>query len=117
MESKTQTTVKTPFFASLKTKMSFIYNKLMKLVSCTTNAVETTCEPTTPIEEQEQKENEKETQTPVAEDTNVAVEQQQEPKVVIEEDAVLVDPVVVQQLSLLLEPVVVEQPVSIEERM
>jgi hypothetical protein len=116
MESKTQTTVKTPFFAPIKTKMSFIYNKLMKLVSCTTNAVETTCEPTTPIEEQEQKENEKETQTPVAEDTNVAVEQQ-EPKVVIEEPAVLVDPVAVQQLSLLLEPVVVEQPVSIEERM
>ncbi len=101
MESKTQTT---PVNMSIKTKMSFIYNKLMKLVSCTTKTVETSCEPTTPIEEQEQKEKEE----LVVEKTIVAIEPQ--PQVVLEE------PLVVEQLAVLVEPVVVEQPVSIEER-
>jgi len=97
METTTETTAVN---ISIKTKMSYIYNKLMKLVSCTTNAVDTTCEPTTPIEDEKEKEKE----AHVVEETNVAIEPQQ-PQVVVEEPTVLV------------EPVVVEQPVSIEERM
>jgi len=104
METTTETTAVN---ISIKTKMSYIYNKLMKLVSCTTNAVDTTCEPTTPIEEE--KETEKEKEVPVVEETNVAIEQQQQQQQQQQQ-------VVVEELTVLVEPVV-EQPVSIEERM
>jgi hypothetical protein len=101
-EIKVNVTLKSPLISSLKTKLSYVYNKFMKLVSCTTNAVvDTTREPTTLIEDLI---NIKEP---------VVVEQEQEKKqLVVEEPVATLLPTTSQ-----VEPVVVEQPVSIQERM
>lgn len=101
---KVNVTFKSPLIASLKRKMAFVYNKFMKLVSCTTKAVDTTHEPTTLIEELI---NIKEPVTDIEEP--VVVEEAQAP-VIVEEPEPVASVVNV-------EPVVVEQPVSIEERM
>jgi hypothetical protein len=94
-------------FASLKTNLSFVYNKIMKLVSCTTNSVDTTYEPSThePRRHIEVLSNMKE---PVKEDESL---------VVIEEQVVVEEPVASLEPVEPVEPVLVEQPVSIEERM
>jgi len=106
-EIKANVTLKSKLIASLKTKLSYVYNKFMKLVSCTTNAVDTTYEPSThePRRHNELLTNMKE---PVKEDESCVVI---EKPVVVEEPVASVVPVDT------VEAVVVEQPVSIEERM
>jgi uncharacterized coiled-coil protein SlyX len=109
-EIKANVTLKSQLIASLKTKLSYVYNKFMKLVSCTTNAVDTTHEPTTLIEELI---NIKE---PVIEKVEAVVEALVE--ALVEEAAVeeaTVKEAILEQPPL--DPVLVEQPVSIEERM
>jgi CO dehydrogenase/acetyl-CoA synthase alpha subunit len=107
-EIKINVTLKSRLIASLKTKLSYVYNKFMKLVSCTTTAVDTTYEPSThePRRHIEDLKNMK------------------EPVIDIEQPAVVEEPrtpqpqeqVVVEQPVSSVEPVVVEEPVSIEER-
>jgi hypothetical protein len=108
-------TLRSRLFASLKTKLSFVYNKFMKLVSCSTNAVDTTYEPST-HEPRRHIEDLKNMKEPVIEKLEAAVETAilEELTVAIEQSQVVVEELVVQQL---VEPVVVEEPVSIEERM
>jgi len=92
-------TLRSKLFASLKTKISYVYNKLMNLVGCTANGVDniTNIEKVT--------ENEQHEQPLLAEQSNVEIEKQHEQPLLVEEPMVLV------------EPVIVEDPVSIEERM
>ena len=99
-EIKVNVTFKSKIIASLKTKLSYVYNKLMKIVSCTTNAVDTANEPTAIVDDL------KNITEPVIEKVEAVVEASVEAVV---EEAIL------QQLPI--DPVVVEQPVSIEERM
>jgi len=103
-EIKVNVTLKSPLISSLKTKLSYVYNKFMKSVSCTTNAVvDTTREPTTLIEDL----------INIKEPVVVEQEQEQEKKqLVVEEPVATLVPTASQ-----VEPVVVEQPVSIQERM
>jgi len=85
-------TLRSRLFASLKTKLSYVHNKFMNLVSCATNAVDTTYEPSThePRRHIEDLKNMK------------------EPVIDIEQPAVVEEPRTPQPQ----EQVVVEQPVS-----
>jgi hypothetical protein len=114
-EIKVNVTFKSPLIASLKTKLSYVYNKLMNLIACTTKTLDSTDEPTKIID---QLKNMKE---PVMEKVEAAVEKVilEELTVAIEESQVIVEeqlsqPVVVPVVPVV--PVVVEEPVSIEER-
>jgi hypothetical protein len=109
-EIKVNVTFKSPLIASLKTKLSYVYNKLMNLVACTTKTLDSTDEPTKIID---QLKNMKE---PVMEKVEAAVEKVilEELTVAIEQSQVVLEEPVAQQV---LESVVVEEPVSIEERM
>lgn len=108
-EIKVNVTFKSPLIASLKTKLSYVYNKLMNLVACTTKTLDSTDEPTKIID---QLKNMKE---PVMEKVEAAVEKVilEELTVAIEQSQALVEEPVAQPVVV---PVVVEQPVSIEER-
>jgi hypothetical protein len=100
--------LRSKLFTSLKTNISFVYNKIMKLVSCTTNSVDTTYEPSThePRRHIEKLTNMKE---PAKKDESLVVIEQQ---VVVEQPIASLVPT-----TSSVEPVVVEEPVSIEERM
>ena len=50
-EIKVNVTFKSPLIASLKTKLSYVYNKLMNLVACTTKTLDSTDEPTKIIDQ------------------------------------------------------------------
>jgi hypothetical protein len=100
---------KSPLIASLKTKLSYVYNKVMNLVACTSNAVDSANEPTTIVE------HVKNMKEPVIEKLEAAVEKVilEELTVAIEQSQLVLEEPVEQQV---VEPVVVEEPVSIEER-
>jgi hypothetical protein len=98
-------TSRSKLFTSVKTNMSFVYNKFMKLVTCATNSVDTTYEPSTHEPRRHHIEKLNNMKEPVKEDETLVVIEQQ---LVVEEAVASLVPV---------EPVVVEQPVSIEERM
>ena len=108
-EIKVNVTFKSPLIASLKTKLSYVYNKLMNLVACTTKTLDSTDEPTKIID---QLKNMKE---PVIEKLEAAVEKVilEELTVAIEQSQLVLEEPVEQQV---VEPLVVEEPVSIEER-
>ena len=93
-------TVRSKIFVSVKTNLGFIYNKFMKLVSCSTNTldvIDTTREPSTSIEDPV---------VTIMKDKDIAQQ-------VIEEkpETLSLEPVVP------VVPVVIEQHVSIEEHM
>jgi len=113
-------TSRSKLFTSVKTNMSFVYNKFMKLVTCTTNSVDTTYEPSTHEPRRHHIEKLSNMKEPVKEDETLVVIEQQlvvEEAVVVEQPVVSLVPVEPVEPVELVEPVVVEQPVSIEERM
>jgi hypothetical protein len=95
-------------FALLETNISFVYNKIMKLVSCTTNSIDTILyEPST---------HEPRTHIELLTDMKEPVKEY-ESLVVIEQQVVVEEPVVSLVPVDTVEAVVVQEPVSIEERM
>ncbi len=113
-EIKVNDTFKSALIASFKTKLSYVHNKFMNLVSCATNAVDTTYEPST-HEPRRHIADLKNMKEPVIEKVEAAILEQL--IVAIEQSQVVVEEPVAQPVSQqLVEPVVVEKPVSIEER-